>query len=164
MCEAINISWSLLKNSPEGSSGPADAAKNKFRERLMLLFPQNIDSLPDLMDVEPPPLYTDEKAEIMRRATAKRYIFDTVSEDLQFLKKRNGMGELMSALWLMRSMRSIVQVRCGRQDKSMEDHTKIRGVEIQLRTIQFKGVEDIEAKLEGLSKQGMSVVRTGLIW
>jgi len=46
----------------------------------------------------------------------------------------------------------------------MEDHTKIRGVEIQLRTIQFKGVEDIEAKLEGLSKQGMSVVRTGLIW
>jgi len=116
------------------------------------------------MDVEPPPLYTDEKAEIMRRATAKRYIFDTVSEDLQFLKKRNGMGELMSALWLMRSMRSIVQVRCGRQDKSMEDHTKIRGVEIQLRTIQFKGVEDIEAKLEGLSKQGMSVVRTGLIW
>jgi hypothetical protein len=121
----------------------------------MLLFPQNIDSLPDLMDVEPPPLYTDEKTEIMRRACAKRYIFDTVSEDLQFLTKRNGLGELMSALWLMRSLRSIVQVRCARQDKAVEDYTKIRGSEIQLRTIQFKGVEDIQAKLEGLSKQGM---------
>lgn len=155
MCEAINVSWSLIKNTPEGSSGPADAAKNKFRERLMLLFPQNIDSLPDLMDVEPPPLYTDEKTEIMRRACAKRYIFDTVSEDLQFLTKRNGLGELMSALWLMRFLRSIVQVRCARQDKAVEDYTKIRGSEIQLRTIQFKGVEDIQAKLEGLSKQGM---------
>ena len=144
-----------MKNTPEGSSGPSDAAKNKFRERLMLLFPQNIDSLPDLMDLEGPPMYTDEKAEIMRRATAKRYIFDTVSEDLQFFNKRNGIGELMSALWLLRSMRSIVQVRCGRRDKSMEDYTKIRGAEIQLRTIQFKGVEDIEAKLEGLSKQGI---------
>ena len=37
----------------------------------------------------------------------------------------------------------------------MEDHTKIRGVEVQLRTIQFKGVQDIEAKLEELSKRGM---------
>jgi len=38
----------------------------------------------------------------------------------------------------------------------MEDHTKIRGVEVQLQTIQFKGVKDIEpAKLEGLSKRGM---------
>ena len=155
MCEAINVSWSIVKNTPEGSSGPADAAKNKFRERFMILFPQDLDTLPDLMDIEPPPLYTDEKAEITRRATAKRYIFDTVSEDLQFLKKRNGLGELMSALFLMRSQRSIVQVRCARQDKSMEDHTKIRGVEVQLRTIQFKGVQDIEAKLEELSKRGM---------
>ena len=48
-----------------------------------------------------------------------------------------------------------MQVRCARQDKAVEDYTKIRGSEIQLRTIQFKGVEDIQAKLEGLSKQGM---------
>ena len=111
------------------------------------------------MEREPPPMYTDEKAEITRRATAKRYIFDTVSEDLKFLKKRNGVGELMSALFLLRTMRGIAQVRCARQDKSMEDHTKIRAVGVHLRTIQFKGVEDIEAKLEGLSKHGINIVK-----
>jgi hypothetical protein len=154
MCEAINVSWSIVRNSPEGSSGPADAAKNKFRERFSLLFPTNMDTLPDLQDLEPPPLYTDEKAEMTRRALAKRCIFDTVSGDLEFLKKRNGLGELITALWLCRTMRSVVQVRYARQDKSMEDYTKIKGVEVHLRTIQFKGLEDIQGKLADLTKQG----------
>ena len=79
MCEALNLNWSVVKNSSEGSSGPADAVINKFRERLMILFPQDINGLPDLSQHEPPPMYTDEKAENTRKATTKRNIFDTLS-------------------------------------------------------------------------------------
>jgi hypothetical protein len=79
MCEALNLSWSIIKNSPEGSSGPADAARNKFRERFMILFPQGMDGLPDLLEDEPPPMYTDKAAEIRRKALSKRCIFDSVS-------------------------------------------------------------------------------------
>ena|SRR5437762_3559276 len=79
MCEALNLSWSIIKNSTEGSSGPADAAKNKFRERFVILFPQNMNDLPDVMEDEPPPMYTDQRAEDARKVLTKRNIFDSVS-------------------------------------------------------------------------------------
>lgn len=82
MCEALNLSWSIIKNSTEGSSGPADAMKNKFRERFMILFPEDLDGLPDLTEDKPPPMYTDEQAEHTRKATTKRNIFDTLSKPL----------------------------------------------------------------------------------
>ena len=69
------------------------------------------------------------------------------------LRVRNGLGELFSALYMTRSLRSVVQVRAARQDKSMEDYSKIRGVEVDLRSLQFKGVQDIEATLDDLTKK-----------
>lgn len=179
MCEALNLSWSIVKNSVEGSSGPADAAKNKFRERFMILFPQDMDGLPDLLEDEPPPIYTDEAAEFRRKAMSKRCIFDSVSmtppsqlclmkgEDMDHLHVRNGLGELFGSLFMVRTIRTVVQVRVARQDKSMEDHTEIRGVEMDLRTIQFKGVQDIEEKLKELTNKGLSftiVLIAGVIW
>jgi hypothetical protein len=38
----------------------------------------------------------------------------------------------------------------------MEDHSKIRGTEVALRSVQFQGVQDIEDKLSELQKHGMS--------
>jgi hypothetical protein len=166
MCEALNLSWSIVKNSSEGSSGPADAAKNKFRERFVILFPQNMDDLPDLMEDEPPPMYTDQSAEDARKLSTKRNIFDSVSmiplsdsnliegEDMEHLRVRNGLGELFSALYMTRSLRSVIQVHTARQDKSMQDYSKIRGVEVDLRSLQFNGVQDIEATLDDLTKKG----------
>lgn len=79
MCEALGLTWSIVKNSTEGSSGKADAAQNKFRERLMVLFPQDMDALPNLVEDEPPPFYIDQKEEDARIAKAKRNIFDSLS-------------------------------------------------------------------------------------
>ena len=166
MCEALNLSWSVVKNSTEGSSSSTDAAKNKFRERFVILFPQNMDDLPDLMEDEPPPVYTDQSAEDARKVLTKRNIFDSVSlipfsdpsliegEDMEPLRVRNGLGELFSALYMTRSLRSVVQVRAARRDKSMEDYSKIRGVAVDLRSLQFNGVQDIEATLNDLTKKG----------
>lgn len=78
ICETLGLGWSILKNSAEGSNGPADAAKNKFRERFVIVFPQDIDSMPSLMDEDEPPQYTNEAEEFARRATQKRNLFDTV--------------------------------------------------------------------------------------
>jgi hypothetical protein len=78
-----------------------------------------------------------------------------VGGDLEYLHIRNGLGELFSAMFMTRTLRSVVQVRAERQDKSMEDHSKIRGVEIDLRTLEFKGLQDIEGKLDELTKQGI---------
>jgi hypothetical protein len=79
LCEALNLSWSIIKNTAEGSSGSTDAARNKFRERFMILFPQDMDGLPDLSEDEPPPMYMDQKEEIIKRVGSKRNLFDTVS-------------------------------------------------------------------------------------
>lgn len=70
------------------------------------------------------------------------------------LRVRNGLGVLFSALYMTRSLRSVVQVRAARQDKSMEDYSNIRGVVVDLRSLQFNGVQDIEATLEDLTKKG----------
>lgn len=73
---------------------------------------------------------------------------------MEYLHVRNGLGELFQSLFMLRTMRSIVQVRVGRQDKSMEDHGKVRGLELELHSIQFKGVENIEEKLDNLTRRG----------
>lgn len=75
---------------------------------------------------------------------------------MEYLHIRNGLGELFTALYMVRTLRAVVQTRVVRQDKSMEDHSKIRGVEVSLRSIQFKGVQDIEEKLDILTKKGLS--------
>jgi hypothetical protein len=79
LCEILGLSWSIVKNTTEGSTGPTDAARNKFRERFVILFPEDLDGLPDLSQEQAPPIYTDESAEDKRKATTKRNIFDSIS-------------------------------------------------------------------------------------
>ena len=79
-------------------------------------------------------------------------------EDMEHLQTRNGLVELFTVLFMTRTLRQVVQVRSARQDKSMEDHSKIRGDEIKLRTVQFKGVDNIEERLKEFSKQGISLI------
>jgi len=55
---------------------------------------------------------------------------------------------------MCRTMKQVVQVRTARQDKSMEDLSKVRGTEVTLRSMQFDGVEDIEEKIKYLTDQG----------
>jgi hypothetical protein len=38
----------------------------------------------------------------------------------------------------------------------MEDHSKIRGVEVTLRSLQFEGVTNIEERLLDLTREGIS--------
>lgn len=165
MCEALGLGWSILKNSTEGSSGPADAARNKFRERFVIVFPQDLGSLPSLMDDDAPPEYTDEAEEMERKAKQKRNLFDSVGitlitkvlivvDDITYLHSRNGLVELFNVLFMCRSLKQVVQTRTARQDKSMEDFIKIKGAEVSLRTIQFDGVEDIDERIKYLTDQG----------
>ena len=79
LSEMLGLSWSIVKNNTEGSTGPADAARNKYRERFVLLFPEDLDGLPNLAQEEEPPMYTDQCAEDKRKATTKRNIFDSIS-------------------------------------------------------------------------------------
>jgi hypothetical protein len=78
-CEALNLNYSILKNTTEGSSGSADAARNKFRERLRIMLPENLDGMPNLVEDLPPPEYTDPEADKATKAKRKRNIFDTLS-------------------------------------------------------------------------------------
>lgn len=76
--------------------------------------------------------------------------------DLEYLHARNGLGELITALFTFRKLRSVSQVRCLRRDKLTEDPTQIPAVEIQMRTVQFEGVRDIHEKLTELEEKGIS--------
>lgn len=92
-----------------------------------------------------------------------------IGGDLEHLHIRNGLGELFSSLFMCRILRSVVQVRTARQDKSIEDHTNIRGVEVDLRTLEFKGLPDIEDKLDELTREGTYLgplisLKIGVIW
>jgi hypothetical protein len=74
---------------------------------------------------------------------------------------RNGIGEFFNSLFLYRALKSIVQVRTVRQDKQFveEDLTNMRGAEVELRTVQFQGVQSIEEKLDELTRKGRSVLQ-----
>ncbi len=179
LCELLGLSWSIVKNCTEGSTGSVDAARNKLRERFVILFPEDFDNLPDLCQDQEPPTYTDESAETKRKVTTKRNIFDSISipvfeweiivgDNLEHQNARHGLVELFNSVFTCRTLKSVAQTRTVRQDKSMEDHSKIRGVEVTLRSLQFDGVTKIEEKLsdltrEGIRRLGRSLI-LGVIW
>lgn len=72
LCESLNLKWSIIKNSTEGSTGTAEAARNKFRERFMISLPTDLNGLPDLSESVPP---TNES----RNGRPKRNAFDALS-------------------------------------------------------------------------------------
>ena len=74
---------------------------------------------------------------------------------MEFLHERNGLGELFNSLFMCHALKGVVQVRAPRQDKMSVDPAQIRGVEVQLRSIQFEGLQDVEQKLAELSKSGI---------
>jgi len=74
---------------------------------------------------------------------------------MKYLHVRNGLGEFLNSIFMLRSLKSVVQVRTARQDKQpQEDLSHVRGSEIDLRTVQFQGVEDIQGKLAELTRKG----------
>jgi hypothetical protein len=81
----------------------------------------------------------------------------TLGDKLQYLHARDGLVELVNIIFMTRTLKTVVQVRSVRQDKLTEDPNKVRGVEVELRSVQFVGVQDIEAKLKDLTQQGMSL-------
>jgi hypothetical protein len=76
---------------------------------------------------------------------------------MENVKVRNGLSELFSLIFMIRTVKSVVQVRAPRQDKTQEDATKIRGVEVALRSLEFKEVDDIGEKVKSLEEQGKHV-------
>lgn len=76
---------------------------------------------------------------------------------MKFLHSRNGVGEFFNSIFMLRCLKSVVQVRTARQDKQPveEDLTNVRGSEVELRTVQFQGVENIEEKLDELAGKGI---------
>jgi|SRR5579859_6458283 len=83
-------------------------------------------------------------------------------EDMGFLKVRNGCVEFLNMLFMTRTLNQVVQTRVARQDKSMEDQSKVRGVEVTLRTLQFKAINNIEEKLAEWSREGLIWGKYGL--
>jgi hypothetical protein len=69
---------------------------------------------------------------------------------------RHGLVELFNSVFMCRTLKTVVQTRTTRQDKSMEDHSKLRGVEVTLRSLQFDGVTNIEERLLDLTRDGIS--------
>jgi hypothetical protein len=78
-----------------------------------------------------------------------------VGENLEHQNSRHGLVEMFNSVFTCRTLKSVVQTRTVRQDKSMEDYSKIRGVEVTLRSLQFDGVTNIEEKLLDLTREGM---------
>jgi hypothetical protein len=75
LCNALHLNWSIIKNSTEGSSDSSNASKNKHRERLMISFPEDLDSLPDLTAKSPPSAYSNEQT----KPAEKRMMYDELS-------------------------------------------------------------------------------------
>ena len=91
-----------------------------------------------------------------------------VGENLDHQTIRHGLVELFNSVFTYRTLKTVVQTRTTRQDKSMEDHSKLRGVEVTLRSVEFEGVTNIEEKLLELTRQGTSRLlfnlTVGVVW
>jgi hypothetical protein len=77
----------------------------------------------------------------------------TIAGDLCQLHIRNGLVELVNALFSFSFMKSVVQVQM-QEDNSM-DRSKILGVELSLRTVEFKGITNINKTLKELNAKGI---------
>jgi hypothetical protein len=77
LCEELSLSWSIIKNSTEGSSSPAGAAQNELRERFVISFPEDLDGLPEILE-EPVLLKTQNTIEA-QKVGQKCNAFDSLS-------------------------------------------------------------------------------------
>lgn len=76
-------------------------------------------------------------------------------ENLEHQSARPGLVELFNSVFTCRTLKTVVQTRTARVEKSMEDHSKLRGVEVTLRSVQFEGVTNIGEKLLDLTREGV---------
>jgi hypothetical protein len=73
---------------------------------------------------------------------------------MRHLRARNGLGEFFTSVFTTRTLKGVTQVRIPRDDKQTTDHSNVKGVEVDLRTVQFNGIPDIETKLDELERKG----------
>jgi len=78
----------------------------------------------------------------------------TVGKDMYHLHIREGLVELFNRLFRYPTMKSVVQVLSKSGDTSI-DRTKVRGVEVSLRSLEFKGIQDIDETLGELDRNGV---------
>jgi hypothetical protein len=135
-----------------------DGVKNKHRERFRIIFPADLNGLPDLTQSTNPPSYESE--EQLHEPVGKRMMFDhigitqivdclIVAGDLSQKHSRSGLSELINVIFSYTLTKSVVQFY-GREDKPM-DH----GLELCLRTLEFGGIAHIDEKLSELSSKGI---------
>ena len=55
---------------------------------------------------------------------------------------------------MCRNLKAVVQVRAPRQDEASVNPSQIRGVQVQLQSVQFEGLDDIEGRLAEVTKNG----------
>ena len=65
---------------------------------------------------------------------------------------------------MCRNLKAVVQVRAPRQDEASVNPSQIRGVEVQLQSVQFEHLEDIEGRLAELTKNGTQPLASFLVW
>ena len=75
---------------------------------------------------------------------------DRLGGDLFQLHTRNGLVELVYTLFSHTFLKSVVQVQ---GDNSM-DRSKVFGVELCLRTMEFQDIDDIDQRLKEFSAKG----------
>jgi hypothetical protein len=86
---------------------------------------------------------------------------------LERLHARDGLVEFVNILFMIRTLKSVVQVRAVRQDKATGDLSKIRGEEVVLRTVHFGGIQNIEEHLKEIEKLGNVAcifANIGVVW
>lgn len=88
---------------------------------------------------------------------------------MRHLTARNGLGEFFTSIFTTRMLKGVTQVRTPRDDKQTTDLGNVKGVDVDLRTVQFTGIPDIQAKLDELERKGMHHLKSpmlipGVIW
>ena len=73
---------------------------------------------------------------------------------MKHLHERNGLAEFLTSIFTTRTLKGVTQVRSPRDDKQRTDLSNVKGVEIDLRTVQFNGIRDIQTKLDELERKG----------
>jgi hypothetical protein len=88
---------------------------------------------------------------------------------MRHLGARNGLGEFFTSIFTTRTLKGVTQVRTPIDDKQTTDLSNVKGVDVDLRTVQFNGIPDIQTKLDELERKGLqhpnySRLISGVIW
>jgi hypothetical protein len=74
---------------------------------------------------------------------------------LNHLHNRKGLAALCNRLFRAPTLKSVVQVRTESKERSILGETKTRGVQVSLRTLELKGIENINERLTKFAQDGI---------